>query len=388
MASDSSDVYFASPSISVMSTADSGYNGDNEDEEASSTFSKKNHTLRCPYLFTIVTAAPSNDLSTTRKTSLQEEEEEEEEEKQKIPDELSTQTQIWDDATAKNTPLELQDLPLSVSEKARQLVLLMNSSIMLPPPQECSSSTTEQRNTISTNPSYSAYDVSFRPETLQLLGSKALDLILDILSTDPWNKVHTTFLSDIMGFDNGSISILQNKIIESNGVEKEVRASFILKTLQDLILAEDEVKVNCCQKKSRVDATRASESEPAEDIPTSQQRSLDLTNLTMRGKNLQKPKSIIKRFFSLFKKQSKKDPTASLIATKGEKSLTNDKRNKSVRNTFEGLNDDGNNDILSLGKEIALFVYQWVALMAYDAIQFYGNTRLSLLRRSTKTRSM
>lgn len=277
-----------------------------------------------------------------------------------------TQNHLGDDASSKFLPLLLKDLPLSTSEKARQLVSLLASS-MMESDQQADTRDLQLNDNISRNSSSSlGYDVQFHPESLQLLGHKALELILDILSTDPNNKVHTVFLSDIMGFTDRSMCILRNKIIQSSGVKN--RTAFILSAIQDLILLED----NCHHN------VEIAKVEPIELFPMSQQQ--NSSEIISAGTRKEKT---IKSFFTRWKKKKKKkeQPTvsssSSCILTK--KSLT-----KVKSQSTDGKNELGyDNDELSLGREVALFIYQWIALVAFDAIQFYSSTRLSLLRRSS-----
>jgi hypothetical protein len=284
----------------------------------------------------------------------------------------STQNHLGDVASSKFLPLLLKDLPLPISEKARQLVSLLDSS-MMESDEQADTRDLQRNDDISRNSSSSlGYDVQFRPESLQLLGKKALELILDILSTDPYNKVHTAFLSDIMGFTDQSMCILRNKITESSRVKN--RTAFILSVIQDLILLEDNYRQNNVE---------TAKGEPIDLFLMSQQQNSSETKSAGTKKEKHKMESTIKSFFTNWKKKKKKkeEPTASSSSSciVIKKSLTKLK-NRSTEGKNETENDD---DVLSLGREVALFIYQWIALVAFDAIQFYSSTRLSLLRRSS-----
>jgi hypothetical protein len=330
-----------------MNTVDSEYNGD--DEEETITFPREKDISR--HL-----DQRSGSEASSKVVSL---------------------SHVEDDASSKVHSLMMKDLPLSITEKARNLVSLLDSS-MMEPYEQADNRDLKRNYDINRNSSSSlGYDVQLRPESIQQLGSRALDLILDILSTDPYNKAHTAFLRDIMGFTDRSMYILRNKIIESNRVEN--RTAFILSIIQDLILQED----NCCPsnvKNGKVESIELS--------PTSQEpNSLEIKNVGT-DKEKHKRKSTIKSFFTHWinnnkrknqKKWEESIASSSSYIVVAKKSLTKTKS----RSTDGKKNVGDDNDVVSLGREIALFMYQWIALVAFDAIQFYSNTRLSLLRRDT-----
>jgi len=331
-------------STSVMNTVDSGYNGDDEEE-----------TLSLPRKKNISRHLDQRSGS-------------------EVASKVLSLSHLEDDASSKVHSLMMKDLPLSISDKARKLVSLLDSS-MMEPDEQADTRDRKLNDDISRNSSSSLeYDVKFRPESLQQVGSKALDLILDILSTDPYNKAHTAFLRDIMGFTDRSMSILRTKIIESNRVEN--RTAFILSIIQDLILQEDICRCQSTVKNGKVESIELS-------ITSQQQNSLGIKDVgTDNEKHKMKP--TIKSFFTHWKKKKKKKKWEESIATSSSCIVAKKSLPKMKSRNTDGKNNVGDdNDVVSLGREIALFMYQWIALVAFDAIQFYSNTRFSLLRRST-----
>jgi len=311
-------------STSVMNTVDSGYNGDDEEE-----------TLSLPRKKNISRHLDQRSGS-------------------EVASKVLSLSHLEDDASSKVHSLMMKDLPLSISDKARKLVSLLDSS-MMEPDEQADTRDRKLNDDISRNSSSSLeYDVKFRPESLQQVGSKALDLILDILSTDPYNKAHTAFLRDIMGFTT----------------------AFILSIIQDLILQEDICRCQSTVKNGKVESIELS-------ITSQQQNSLGIKDVgTDNEKHKMKP--TIKSFFTHWKKKKKKKKWEESIATSSSCIVAKKSLPKMKSRNTDGKNNVGDdNDVVSLGREIARFMYQWIALVAFDAIQFYSNTRLSLLRRST-----
>jgi len=222
-----------------------------------------------------------------------------------------------------------------------------------------------------------------RPESLLLLGSKALDLVLDLL-TDTSSTTHSMFLSDVLGFSNETIASLQNRIDaeEMNGnVPLRHKKGQILNALQELIVLHN-------QKESNDEGVEVVAIEATRVYCQEQQLALPVAP---REKKIRAAKSIMERFRLGFQRRKTKicsstteeSNTKSIVATRSSSPTF---ETRILCGSAHGNKDkDTKRDSvsLSLGNEVALLVYQWIALTAYDAMQYCSNTRLSTLHQIT-----
>ena len=252
-----------------------------------------------------------------------------------------------------DTSIVSPDIVLSISENAKELVYLINSSFN--PDTELAAQSRVAGGTSQSNTA-----------TLHLLGAKALDLFLD-LCTIP-SAAQTAFLGELLGLDKASIDGFQSRIKEmnkrddrchilnGNGADK----TLILKALEDLI-ESNESKVIGDHKKLR---TLRDESEQGVEVVIVSQ---ELAPVRLSG--WQKKKSMIKNHFGGSNKSECAPCEESSIGTEEK----------------EGIKECADESVLeyySLEKEIALLVYEWMAYIAYEAIHYFNNMRLSTLQKS------
>lgn len=265
------------------------------------------------------------------------------------------------------------DVPISsnkqtIPEKTKELICLLNSSLV-----HCNSGNLSEASQL------------LRPESLLLLGSKALDLVLDLL-TDTSSTSHAMFLSDVLGFSNETIASLQNRIhteeSNGNGLLRHKKAQ-ILNAVQDLIVLHN-------QQESKDEGVEVVVIETSQLYCQEQQLAL---SVAPREKKMGAAKSIMERFRIGFRRRStrtcssttEESNTKSIATTKSSSQAFETRVLCSSAHSDSNKNKDTKRDnvSLSLGNEVALLVYQWIALTAYDAMQYCSNTRLCTLHQIT-----